>query len=274
MEVLAIVEEEGDTWMTPIFKYLKDRTLPAEAKKARTVRRKSWRFSVINGTLYKKSFLGPWLRMHASTRSVVAKALRIGYYWLTMHEDARMLIRACQDCQVHKPVPKNPQQKLSPITSSWPFYKWGIDIAGPFPEGPGKVKFLIVAIDYFTKWIEAKPVATITGNQIKNSYGTILFVDSDFQEKSSRIMESSSRTIRSRIVIMESLVKKKQKGAILELKRRHLKNTIFCTYTPYPAIKIRRISASSTQETRNDQFLIRRIHYNQYTVCTAVRRSK
>nr|GEY76663.1 reverse transcriptase domain-containing protein [Tanacetum cinerariifolium] len=37
----------------------------------------------------------------------------------------------------------------------------------PFPERPGKVKFLIVAIDYFTKWIEAKPVATITGNQIK-----------------------------------------------------------------------------------------------------------
>ncbi|GKB45417.1 reverse transcriptase domain-containing protein [Tanacetum coccineum] len=43
----------------------------------------------------------------------------------------------------------------------------GIDIAGPFPEGPGKVKFLIVAMDYFTKWIEAKAVATITGNQVK-----------------------------------------------------------------------------------------------------------
>ncbi|GJX36191.1 hypothetical protein Tco_0247748 [Tanacetum coccineum] len=53
-------------------------------------------------------------------------------------------------------------------------------------------------------------------------------------------------------IIMESLVKKKQKGAILELKRRHLKNTIFCTYTPYPAMKIRRISASSAQETRTD----------------------
>ncbi|GJY18452.1 reverse transcriptase domain-containing protein [Tanacetum coccineum] len=45
--------------------------------------------------------------------------------------------------------------------------QWGIDIARPFPEGPGKVKFLIVAIDYFTKWIKAKPVATITGNQVK-----------------------------------------------------------------------------------------------------------
>ncbi|GKC95734.1 reverse transcriptase domain-containing protein [Tanacetum coccineum] len=187
VEILAVVEEEGDTWMTPIFEYLTEETLPADVKKARAVRRKSQRFAVINGTLYKKSFLGPWLRcvgplqanyvlreihegscsMHAGTRSVVAKALRIGYYWPTMHKDARSLIRACQDCQVHKPVPRNPQQKLTPITSPWPFYKWGIDIAGPFPEGPGKVKFLIVAIDYFTKWIEAKPVATITGNQIK-----------------------------------------------------------------------------------------------------------
>ncbi|GJV57823.1 reverse transcriptase domain-containing protein [Tanacetum coccineum] len=86
-----------------------------------------------------------------------------------MHEDAKKLIRACQDCQGHKPVPRSPQEKLSPITSSWPFYKWGIDIAGPFLEGPVKVKFLIVAIDYFTKWIEAKPVTTITGNQIKKS---------------------------------------------------------------------------------------------------------
>ncbi|GKD26051.1 reverse transcriptase domain-containing protein [Tanacetum coccineum] len=108
------------------------------------------------------------VRAMQRTRSVVAKALRTGYYWPTIHKDARALIRACQDCQFHKPIPRNLQQKLTPITSLWPFYKWGIDIAEPFSEGPGKVKFLIVAIDYFTKWIEAKPVATITGNQVKN----------------------------------------------------------------------------------------------------------
>ncbi|GKB10440.1 reverse transcriptase domain-containing protein [Tanacetum coccineum] len=61
----------------------------------------------------------------------------------------------------------NPQLSLTPITAPWPFYKWGIDIAGPFPEGPGKVKFFIVAMDYFTKWIEVKDVATITGSQVK-----------------------------------------------------------------------------------------------------------
>nr|GEV35078.1 reverse transcriptase domain-containing protein [Tanacetum cinerariifolium] len=186
-EVLAVVEEEGDTWMTPIFKYLTDGTLPSKIKKARAVRHKSWRFAIINGTLYKKSFHGPWLRcvgplqanyvlreihegscsMHAGTQSVVCQALRIGFYWPTMHKDARTLMRACHDCQVHKPIPSNQQQNLTPITSPWPFYKWGIDIAGPFSEGKRKVKFLIVAIDYFTKWIEAKPVATITSNQIK-----------------------------------------------------------------------------------------------------------
>ncbi|GJX96013.1 reverse transcriptase domain-containing protein [Tanacetum coccineum] len=163
VEILAVVEEEeGDTWMTPIFKYPTKETLPADVKKARAVRGKSRRFAVINGTLYQKSFLGPWLwcvrplqanyvlgeihegscSMHAGTRSIMAKALRISYYWPTMHKDARKLIRVCQDCQVHKPVPRNPEQKLTPITSPWP-------------------------IDYFTKWIEAKPVATITGNQIK-----------------------------------------------------------------------------------------------------------
>nr|GEX90776.1 hypothetical protein [Tanacetum cinerariifolium] len=35
------------------------------------------------------------------------------------------------------------EEKLTPITSPWPFYKWGIDIAGPFPKGPGKVNGLV-----------------------------------------------------------------------------------------------------------------------------------
>ncbi|GKB21819.1 reverse transcriptase domain-containing protein [Tanacetum coccineum] len=61
-EVLAVVEEEGDMWMTPIFKYLTYGTRPTKVKKARAVRRKSWQFSIINETLYKKSLLGPWLR--------------------------------------------------------------------------------------------------------------------------------------------------------------------------------------------------------------------
>ncbi|GJR27102.1 reverse transcriptase domain-containing protein [Tanacetum coccineum] len=139
-EVLAVVEEEGDTWMTPIHEYLMDETLPAKRKKARAIKRKSQRFAIINGILYKKSFLGPWIRcvgpsqvnyvlreihegscsMHAGTRSVIAKALRTGYYWPTMHKDARALIKARQEeCQsTTKPVPRNLRKNESDHISS------------------------------------------------------------------------------------------------------------------------------------------------------------
>ncbi|GJT94586.1 reverse transcriptase domain-containing protein [Tanacetum coccineum] len=122
-EVATVVDEEGPTWMTPIIEYLKDRTLPEDRKEASKLRIKARQYELLEGVLYRRSFLKPWLR--------------------------------------------NPQQPLTPITAPWPFYKWGIDIAGPFPERPRKVKFLIVAMDYFTKWIEAKAVATITGSQVK-----------------------------------------------------------------------------------------------------------
>ena len=55
---------------------------------------------------------------------------------------------------------------MTSMSSPWPFYQWGIDLVGPFPEAPGRVKFLVVAIDYFTKWVEAAPLATITGKKI------------------------------------------------------------------------------------------------------------
>ncbi|GJV60196.1 reverse transcriptase domain-containing protein [Tanacetum coccineum] len=131
-EILDVVEEEGNTWMTPICEYLAKEILPKDKKKARAVRRKAARYTMINGTLYKKSFLGPWLRcvgplqanyvlreihegscsMHSGPRSVVAKVIRTGYYWPTMHMDAQNLIRECNDCQIHRPVPRNPQQNL------------------------------------------------------------------------------------------------------------------------------------------------------------------
>nr|GEV77414.1 hypothetical protein [Tanacetum cinerariifolium] len=95
-------------------------------------------------------------------------AEQIGVKNLQANVDSRLVANQVNKTYVAKEVDMiRYLEKLTPITSRWPFYKWGNDIAEPFPKGPGKVKFLIVAIDYFTKWIEAKPVRTIAGIQIK-----------------------------------------------------------------------------------------------------------
>ena len=51
---------------------------------------------------------------------------------------------------------------MTPISSPWPFTQWGFDIIGPFSLGKKQLRFLIVAINYFTKWVEAEAVTMIT----------------------------------------------------------------------------------------------------------------
>ena len=53
------------------------------------------------------------------------------------------------------------------IAFLWPFAQWGIDIVSILPQGKGQVKFLLVAINYFTKWVEAEALATITEARIQ-----------------------------------------------------------------------------------------------------------
>ncbi|KAL0411615.1 UNVERIFIED_CONTAM: hypothetical protein Slati_3751200 [Sesamum latifolium] len=52
------------------------------------------------------------------------------------------------------------------MLSPCPFSQWGMDIVGPFPLAPGQKKFLLVAIDYFRKWVEAEPLAHITEGEV------------------------------------------------------------------------------------------------------------
>ncbi|GJV26937.1 reverse transcriptase domain-containing protein [Tanacetum coccineum] len=104
--------------------------------------------------------------MHYGPRAIVRKAMRQGYYWPTMHKDAKKEIQKCDSCQIHLAVPKLPKTFMTSIMAPWPFYQWGIDILGPLLQASGWIKYVIVAIDYFTKWIEAKPLVKITGKDV------------------------------------------------------------------------------------------------------------
>lgn len=55
-----------------------------------------------------------------------------------------------------------PTIKLNLISSLWPFTKWGLDIIGPFICGQGDIKYVFVAMNYLTKWANAKSYKMIS----------------------------------------------------------------------------------------------------------------
>jgi hypothetical protein len=52
--------------------------------------------------------------------------------------------------------------RLTQIQPTWPLQRWGMDLVGPLSPAQENLKYVVVAVEYFSKWIEAKPLATIT----------------------------------------------------------------------------------------------------------------
>ncbi|KAL0361740.1 UNVERIFIED_CONTAM: hypothetical protein Sradi_3858500 [Sesamum radiatum] len=91
--------------------------------------------------------------------------------WLlvaTMKQDVRYLVNKCKKCQKYANLIHRPAEPLNVMLSPCPFSQWGMDIVEPFPLAPGQKKFLLVAIEYFTKWVKAEPLARITEGEVMN----------------------------------------------------------------------------------------------------------
>jgi hypothetical protein len=95
---------------------------------------------------------------HIGVRALAAKVFRQGFYWPSIVDDAAKLVKTCQACQKFSPNTQALSQPTQLITPSWPLQRCGIDIVGPLAIAQGNYKFTVVAIEYFTKWIEAKPL--------------------------------------------------------------------------------------------------------------------
>lgn len=76
-------------------------------------------------------------------------------------------MKKCKSYQEHDLLIHQPPTKLQSVYALWPITKWGMAIVDPFPQAPSQKKFLLVAVDYFTKWIEAEPLAKITVAQVQ-----------------------------------------------------------------------------------------------------------
>ncbi|GES74587.1 gypsy retrotransposon integrase-like protein 1-like [Rhizophagus clarus] len=85
--------------------------------------------------------------------------IREKYYWKGMFKDIELYVKSCDNCQKRgKPIGRN---ELYPIKVKEPFYQIGIDFVGPLPVTKKGNRYIIVAMDYFTKWPKAKAVKRI-----------------------------------------------------------------------------------------------------------------
>ncbi|XP_061346500.1 uncharacterized protein LOC133292137 [Gastrolobium bilobum] len=177
-------------WRKPLVDYLEKGILPEDRLEARKLVRDATQYVIVNDQLFRKGLHNPMLkcltsegaeyvlaeiheginRHHMGGKALARKALRAGYYWPTMGADSKEHVKKCDSCQKHAKLILSPPEELKCISAPWPFFKWGMDLLGPFKAGEGQLKWLIVAVDYFTKWIEAEPVTTITSARVQRFF--------------------------------------------------------------------------------------------------------
>ena len=84
---------------------------------------------------------------------------RHGYFWLTILSDCINYSKGCQQCQKYGSIQKILVVELHSIVKPWPVRGCAIDLTGKiFQASSKRHNFILVAIDYFTKWVEAVPL--------------------------------------------------------------------------------------------------------------------
>ena len=182
---ICAVAEIREPWFHDIKTFLQTGTFPeGTAKKdQKAIRRLASHFLLSGTELYKRSFDTTLLRCvdeteserlmrevhegvcgpHMNGHMLARKIMRIGYFWLTMESDCIKHVRHCHLCQIHASQIHAPPKELQSMTTPWPFSMWGIDVIGPIsPNASNGHRFILVAIDYFTKWIEASSYVNVT----------------------------------------------------------------------------------------------------------------
>lgn len=177
--------QDDKPWYYDIKRYIKKKEYPEGASNAdkKTLRRLSAKFFLNGEVLYKRNYDSVLLRCvdrheadkiveeihegsfgtHSSGHTMAKKILREGYFWLTMETDCYNYARQCHKCQIYRDKVHVPSAPLNVMTYPQPFAMWGIDMIRRIePIASNGHQFILVSIDYFTKWVEATSYANVT----------------------------------------------------------------------------------------------------------------
>jgi hypothetical protein len=185
---------EIPSWAGPFSNYLITGDLTPNEIEVRRLQRCTQAYTIINSKLYKRGMLEIFQKCiepeeglellkeihqgecghHTSSRALVAKAFRHGFYWPTALREANQLVKHCNGCQRFSKHRHTPATALKTIQLTWPFVLWGLDMVGPFRTTPGGLTHLLVAVDKFTKWIEAKPIKKLDDSSTIKFFNEII----------------------------------------------------------------------------------------------------
>ena len=91
-----------------------------------------------------------------------------------MEKDCIQTMRKCHQCQIHGNLNHLLPTIMNSLSSLWPFAAWEIDIIGEIRlNASNGHKYIVVAIDYFSRWIEVEFFRTLKAKQIAKDYASI-----------------------------------------------------------------------------------------------------
>eukprot|EP00253_Pinus_taeda_P021217 PITA_21217 len=122
-----------------------------------------------------------------SRYATAQKILYAGYFWPSIFKDCILAIRSCHECQIYQWKMREPPAPLHPVITVGHFSKWGIDYMTCKPHSAGGHGYIIVAVDYFTKWSKVMPTLSEDGHTVHNFYSIMLFHTSKSLKPSSLI---------------------------------------------------------------------------------------
>nr|GEX31893.1 reverse transcriptase domain-containing protein [Tanacetum cinerariifolium] len=96
---------------------------------------------------------------HHGANLTAKKVFDAGFFWPTIYKDAYEFVKNCNSCQRQGKISQRDEMPQNSIQICEIFDVWGIEFMGPFPSSRGN-KYILVAVDYLSKWVEAKALPT------------------------------------------------------------------------------------------------------------------
>jgi hypothetical protein len=178
-------------WYSHIIHFLQTLSVPSDLTKTqrRALKLKAINFCINDNLLFWKNPIGLLLRCvnqeevakvmiefhnsecgaHHYWKTTAHKILRSSYYWPSLCSDVYEFVKTCDKCQRFEGKQQLKSLPLKPIVVTGPFQQWGLDFIGEMhPPSSGQHRWILVATDYFTKWIEAIPTRNANHTVITN----------------------------------------------------------------------------------------------------------